>query len=271
MTDDLEQRIDVLYAAVLGAFTGERDALAAGLKAEGDLEGTKRVKALRKPVVTAWVVNQLARRDPEGIRELLALGGRLRAAQGGAISGGDVDALREALHERRRLVASLAKGAAELAAPAVATATQLGEITATLEAAAADEQAGEAVRAGRLTKPLKPPTSFGGPVGLQVLEGGRDRSADGPAASRKGAKAGAAAEAEADREPKEARRTLQRELASAETRERKATEGLGRAKARLAGLDRKRANAKEAVRAAEADLRGATLERKRLAVRLHRG
>lgn len=271
MTDDMEQRIDVLYAAALGAFTGERDALAAGLKAEGDLEGTKRVKALRKPVVTAWVVNQLARQDPEGIRELLALGERLRAGQRRAISGGDVDALREALDERRRLVASLATGAVELAGPGGATATQLGEITATLEAAAADEQAGEAVRAGRLTKPLKPPTSFGDPVGLQVLEGGRSRSGDGPAVGPRGAKAGAGAEAEADRERKEARRTLERELASAETRERKATEALGRAKARLDGLDRKRADAKETVRAAEAGLRGATLERKRLAVRLHRG
>ena len=61
MADELEQRIDDLYALPLERFTPERDALAKELAADGDRAGAARVKALRKPVVAAWAVTALAR------------------------------------------------------------------------------------------------------------------------------------------------------------------------------------------------------------------
>ena len=64
MADELEPRIDALYALPLERFTPERDALAKDLAADGDRAGAARVKALRKPVVAAWAVNALAREDP---------------------------------------------------------------------------------------------------------------------------------------------------------------------------------------------------------------
>jgi hypothetical protein len=248
VTDPIDERIDGLYAGELDRFTPDRDALAKELAAAGEKDGSKRVKALRKPVVSAWALNVLARQDPEAIGELLELGGRLRDAQRRAISGGDVEPLREATDERRHLVSELAgKATAILDRSGSASAANGDAVVTTLEAAAADEEAGALLRSGRLVKPLRPPTSFGG-EGLRVLEGGRQ----------------AAAPAKQDPRAAEAKR-LERELRAAEVRERRAEETVEREKARLEELERKRTEYRERVRAAEAEHRGIALEIKRLA------
>jgi hypothetical protein len=248
VTDPIDERIDGLYAGELDRFTPDRDALAKELAAAGEKDGSKRVKALRKPVVSAWALNVLARQDPEAIGELLELGGRLRDAQRRAISGGDVEPLREATDARRHLVSELAgKATAILDRSGSASAANGDAVVTTLEAAAADEEAGALLRSGRLVKPLRPPTSFGG-EGLRVLEGGRQ----------------AAAPAKQDPRAAEAKR-LERELRAAEVRERRAEETVEREKARLEELERKRTEYRERVRAAEAEHRGIALEIKRLA------
>ena len=58
---------------------------------------------------------------------------------------------------------------------------------------------------------------------------------------------------------------LKRELAAAETRERRAAAAVERERNAIADLDRKRSETKDRLRAAEAELRGVSLERKRLA------
>lgn len=274
---DLETRIDELYAGTPDAFIGARDELAKELKASGGAEDAKRVKALRKPVVPASAVNRLVHDDPAAIDELLALGERLRAEQRRAISGGDPDALRAALDERRRLVRDLTKRAMTiLRDDGSGTAAQEEEITATLEAAAADEESGAAVRAGRLERPLRPPSGFG-EGGLRVLEGGRSTPkprASAPSAPPKRDAASdrerAAAERALERERREERRRLERELARTEKQERAASDAVERARQRLERIDAERAEAKEALKTAEGELRGATLERKRAAVALER-
>jgi hypothetical protein len=272
MANDLDARIDAVYDAPLDAFITERDALAKTLKDEGDAEGSKRVKALRKPVVPAWVVNRLAREHHDRIGELVDLGDRLRSAQRRALSGGDVDPLREALDERRRLVAALARDAvAILQREGSGAGPHQDEITSTLEAAAADEESGALVRSGRLTKPLRPPSSFG-EGGLRVLEGGgrpapaRRTAEPGPAKTPRDPDAARRAR-EAERARREEDRRAVKELAAAEARERKAADAVERAREGLEDADRRRAEAKEALRVAEAALRGATLERKRAAAR----
>src|SRR5919197_2614457 len=57
--DGLEREIDALYAADPDGFTAARDSLAKRLKADGDDDAAKRVKALHKPVRSAWAVNRL--------------------------------------------------------------------------------------------------------------------------------------------------------------------------------------------------------------------
>jgi hypothetical protein len=248
VSDPIDERIDGLYAGELDRFTPERDALAKELTLAGDKEGAKRVKALRKPVVSAWALNVLAHEDAEAIEELLELGGRLRDAQRRAISGGDVEPLREATDERRRLVSELAgKATAILERSASASAANGDAVVTTLEAAAADEEAGALLRSGRLVKPLRPPSSFGG-EGLRVLEGGRQ----------------AAAPVKPDPRAAEGTR-LERELRATEVRERRAAETVEREKGRVEELERKRSEARERLRAAEAELRGISLETKRIA------
>ena len=165
MADELEGRIDELYGLPLERFTAERDALAKELVTAGDREGAARVKGLRKPVVAAWAVNVLAREDPDGVKELIELGGTLRSAHRRAVSGGDVEPFRVATEERRQMVRTLTRAAEAIVerdggAPGAAA----DAIAGTLEAATVDEETGELLRSGRLTKPVRPPATFSGAV-----------------------------------------------------------------------------------------------------------
>ncbi|MEX2204544.1 MAG: hypothetical protein WD965_10715 [Actinomycetota bacterium] len=263
MPDELEGRIDALYALLLDRFTPQRDALAKELQGAGEGEAAKRVKGLRKPVVAAWGLNALARENPEGIRELLDLGTRLRDGQRRALSGGDVEPLRQATDERRRLVGRLARNAAEILERAGTSAgSHEDDLSSTLDAAAVDEESGELLRSGRLTKPLQPPVSFGEP-GLRVLEGGRGAN---PAAKSAGPDREDAPERDPEREQEVKR--LRRELADADRRERSAAAAADRARRRYEELEARRGESREALRAAESEHRGVELDRRRLAARL---
>jgi hypothetical protein len=257
--DDLEGRIDALYALPPDRFTAERDALAGELKTAGAADDAKRVKALRRPVVSAWAVNALAREDADGVAELAALGRRLRDAQRQALSGGDAEPLRDALEERRALVGRLSTAArAILEREGLGGASQADEIAATLDAAAVDEEAAAAVAAGRLVRPMRPPAAFGDAPALTVLPGGRRPSAepeDAGADARERAKQAA---------------ELRRELAVAETRQKRAGDAVERARGKLDEAERRRAELRERLREAETELRGATLEAKRAAAALSR-
>ena len=252
MSNELEGRVDELYGLPLDRFTNERDALVKELRAAGEGAEAATVKALRKPVVSAWALNMLARRDEAGIGELLEIGGRLREAHRRAISGGDVEALREATDERRRIVAELTAKALTIAEPGGGGPSSALEdaVASTLEAASVDPEAGELLRSGRLTKPLRPPAELPD-AGLRVVEGGRQTP-----------------KAAGGRERSAEIAALERELRGAEGRERRASEAVARETARLEDIDRRRAEVRERLRAAEAELRGAALETKRISARL---
>ena len=55
----LNDEVDELYQLPLAEFTGARNALAARLKQSGRANDASLVKALQKPPVSAWAVNQL--------------------------------------------------------------------------------------------------------------------------------------------------------------------------------------------------------------------
>ena len=77
---DLEAELDVLYSAPLKDFVATRNALAKRLRAAGDQAEADRVKALAKPPLSAWAVNQLAFRAPEQMAVLMEAGAAVRAA-----------------------------------------------------------------------------------------------------------------------------------------------------------------------------------------------
>jgi hypothetical protein len=139
--DDVADR---LYGMEPEEFTAARDRAAK----EADADARQAIKALRKPTVAAYVVNMLAKHYRDDVEALVELGDELRTAMAGK---GDIRALSE---ERRELVRSLVQGAAD-AADRELTAAVEEEVAATLEAATADPELGQAVLSGRLVKPLR--------------------------------------------------------------------------------------------------------------------
>jgi hypothetical protein len=153
---------DELFGLPPEEFVAARDELARRLRREGDAEAAKRVKALRRPPLSAWAVNQLARGRGPGLDALLAAGERLRAAHQAALAGEGAAELRAAARAEREAVAGLVKAAMALlgeAGHATTDATH-DRVAATLHAAAANPEAAELVRHGRLTADLDP-SGFG--------------------------------------------------------------------------------------------------------------
>ena len=151
-----------LYGLDPNDFVAARNDLVRRLKKEGDKALAAEVVKLKRPTPAAWAVNQLARRHREDVEELVLLGEALRDAQDRALAGDDPGDLRQAGRARRDAVARLADRAGRLLVErGGAAGAHAGEVTATLEAASLDEEAGAAVLAGRLSTELEPPSGFG--------------------------------------------------------------------------------------------------------------
>lgn len=148
--DDPETELDRLFARPPGEFVAARDALATRARRAGDRSLAQRVKGLRRPTVSAWVVNLLSRGEPEPVAELLELGEALRAAHRTL----SADALRPLAAQRTAVVEALTRRAAILAAEQGRPASEAvrAEVAASLQAAMADPAVAQQVRAGRLTR-----------------------------------------------------------------------------------------------------------------------
>ncbi len=150
MADPVAQAADLLYGLPLGEFTDARNAAAKELRDRGLRDEADAVKALAKPSVAAWAVNQLTRRRHADLDEFLDASVAARDAQ----LSGSADA-RDAVQHQRRALETLVRAAREELG-GEASESVLTRIRQTLEAAAVDDAAAEAVRAGRLDKELEP-------------------------------------------------------------------------------------------------------------------
>jgi hypothetical protein len=157
-----EQPEDELFGLPPEEFVATRDELARRLRREGDAEAAARVKALRRPPLSAWAVNRLARERAAALDRLLSAGERLRAAHQEAVAGEGAAKLRAAAKAEREAVAGLVETAMELLREAGHPATDAtrDRVAATLHAAAASPEAADLVRHGRLTADLAP-SGFG--------------------------------------------------------------------------------------------------------------
>jgi hypothetical protein len=156
--------LDDLFAGPLEGFTSARNALARRFREEGRRAEADEVKALRKPSLAAWAVNQLSRHHKADITELLETSARLRAVQTEALSGtGAPDDLRTLARSRRDLVARLTERAEHILSEAGggAARTHVERVSATLLAAGEDEQVAREVLQGRLSE-HRAPTGFEG-------------------------------------------------------------------------------------------------------------
>jgi hypothetical protein len=158
-----DKELDRLYGFPLAEFTRARDELARELRKGGDAEAADEVKALAKPPISAWAVNQLARQERMQVRSLLTAGEHMRKAQAEVLGGAGPEELQEPLQRQREAAAALvesAKGVLSSAGHATTDAT-LDRIRGTLTAAATDLDGAELLERGRLTKDLEP-AGFGG-------------------------------------------------------------------------------------------------------------
>jgi len=151
----LDDDIDALFKLPLTEFVGARKALAARLKQNGFVREAEGVKALAKPFISAWTVNQLYWRHREAFDELIATGQRFRKAQ---VTGKMVN-MREALDARREALSELSDLATEALRdaghnPSLDT---LRRIATTLEAVSAYTSLSDAPTPGRLTHDIDPP------------------------------------------------------------------------------------------------------------------
>lgn len=155
--DQLERRIDELYADEPSSFVARRNALVHELATEKQTDDKKRVHDLRRPTVAAWVVNRLFRERRAELDELMTAGAELREAQQALLDGKGSSAFAAASERERKATSRLLDEARQLlrshgAAPAV----ELHHVAATLRALARDSAASAAFD-GRLPEALEPP------------------------------------------------------------------------------------------------------------------
>src|SRR5690242_4436162 len=143
---DLDDAATELYALTPAEFTARRTELVGQARKEGQKDLAKEISELRRPTVSAWLVNQLARGAGGAgaeIEELEHLGADLRAAQEQL----DGPRMKELAKRRHDLVAALVRRAETVAADGdqKLSAGAQRELEETFGAAVADEQASLAV------------------------------------------------------------------------------------------------------------------------------
>jgi hypothetical protein len=172
--------VDALFKLPLAEFTSARNALSTTLKKSGRQADAEAVKALPKPSIPAWVVNQLYWRHRHDFDRLINAGEEFRKAQATHLAGKSTD-VREPLNAHREALSTLAKVAAEQlrAGGYSATPEMMRRVTTTLEALSTYGAMPDAPRAGRLTDDVAPP-GFETLAALVPRVGQATREHDGP-------------------------------------------------------------------------------------------
>ena len=144
---DIDTVIDDLYSLAPADFVSHRSAYVTRFKKAGDKSGATRIGGLRKPTVVAWLVNTLARQDESAVAELFDLGAELERAQ----QRGDGHRLRELSTARSASIRALTDRAVALGRERGVTVgdNAAREVSNTLNAAMADPEIRDRVRAGR--------------------------------------------------------------------------------------------------------------------------
>jgi hypothetical protein len=227
--DPLADVADELYGVPPQDFVTARTQARDRARADGDKELARAIAALPKPAVAAWACNLLVRSHPEEIAQLVELGGMMREAQR-SLSG---EQLRELGKQRGQVISALTRQARALAVDAghpVSDAVA-DQVEATLRAAVADPDAGQALLGGELTSALSytglGPVDVDGAVATPVR---KPAGSPPPSARRRsaapGEDAGRQERAAAERRRREAEQR-HREIAQAE-RDAQEAEGVAR-------------------------------------------
>jgi septal ring factor EnvC (AmiA/AmiB activator) len=237
---DFDAAVARLYGMAPADFIATRNELSKEL-AKQDQALAKRLRALRRPAVSAWAVNLLARSAADEVGWLLDVGERLREAWA---AGDHIGGLEQ---RRSELIARLVRTARELAADAGQPLRDpaVREIEETLQAATIDPDVAADVHAGRLAGP-RSHAGFGPGLGLGAPPSGQAA----PAAPRAERAARPPAKRRTDRD-RAAERAA--ELARLEEDDRAAAERAAAAKSDLAEWDERVEEIRREVSAAESE------------------
>lgn len=228
--NDLEREVDDLFRVPLSEFTAARNALAARLKKSGRGDEAGFVKALGKPSISAWAVNQLYWNHRTAFDRLISSGERFHKAQAsgkGADMRAALDARREALTQLAEFATSLLGNAGHNSAPET-----IHRITTTLEALSAYASRSDAPRAGRLIQDVDPPgfESFGSSIPSAKTETARatpSTRSSGTATSRQ----------RKDNDERELKETRKANIAAARATLQEAKRSLTEARAKVQSLE----------------------------------
>jgi hypothetical protein len=147
---DLETAANELYALSPDDFIERRRQLVAEARQARDRELATNIGQFRRPTRSAWLINLLARHEPEALNALFEIGAALQDAQQ-RMAG---DELRQLSAERRKAVDALAQRAVELGRENGYNAPDgaVQEVGQTLQSALGDQEIADVLRAGRLTQ-----------------------------------------------------------------------------------------------------------------------
>ncbi len=134
----VDKVIEALYVLPVEEFTRARDEAARELRQAGKREDSERVKALRKPTVSAAAMNRLVREHPRDVDAFLKAAASLRDAQ--FAGKGDLAVARN--REREALDRLIQVGGTD--------------VRQSLLAAAVDDEAARELLEGRLVRELEP-------------------------------------------------------------------------------------------------------------------
>lgn len=150
------RNVDALFQLPLAEYTAARNALAAAMKTAGRAADAAAVKALPKPSLSAWTVNQLYWRHRAAFNRLMIAGARLRKVHASKLAGGKGDP-RAATAAQAAALRELTTRAAEVLRDAgpEPTAVLTRRVATTLEALASRERSSVGPD-GRLTRDIAP-------------------------------------------------------------------------------------------------------------------
>lgn len=158
--------LDQLFAAPLKTFVAERKRLADQLKAAGEPQAAKELAKTPRPTVSAWIVNQLARRDGPLLRDLARLTDRLRGAQGQTARASDespselLAAHREAIKRLRGRAEEILRASGQAVRPQI-----LERVLRNLRVGMADLEIRPSLEGGRLIEDVAAEEGFAGLFG----------------------------------------------------------------------------------------------------------
>ena len=242
----LDEAVDELYGVALEDFTRERSRIAKALRDAGNGDDAGVVAKLRKPSVSAWVLNQLARRNRRDVDLLLDAGHRLREAQVAVLSGAEKEEFERARKTERDALKRLNRDAEQLLRErGAAGAGVLKQVDDSLRAAAVSSSGRELLARGRFTQPLE---AEGFAVFTELAPRATPRRKESPSAqARRDARATV-------RAAKERVREAERAAAAAEKRVDEQRAQLADAEDDVAAAHERLEAAREALRDAESQL-----------------